>query len=207
MVKHLDIEIRQYLLFDYGVNGFVGERLIVWCNGCFKGILFSETVEGSGFLGTRAVEHTLNGSDAVQGLVLHIVREYHQLGYVDESSELTVRETFVVHSPSLGNNTLVVVRFLHLNEAQRQTIHEKGDVWTKFILSILTSKFGSAVICVVVGILEIYELCRSHRLQSLIELLSKVVVVQLLSYLLKCLMEERLLTGVQLFELSLKDFE
>ena len=80
-------------------------------------ILFSKTVEWRERSCSRTIKCTLNRHNAAQGVVLHVVGEYHQLSYIDKTAELLVRKAFLVHSCALCHHASMIVGLFHFYKA------------------------------------------------------------------------------------------
>ena len=61
-----------------------------WSDLHAAGVFFPEAVEGDERPCSRTIERSLYRNYAAQGIILHVVGEYHQLGDVDEAAELLV---------------------------------------------------------------------------------------------------------------------
>ena len=118
-------------------------------------VVLAEAVERRERACASAIECSLDRDNATHGVVLHIVGKNHQLGDVDKSAELFVRETFAIHARAFGHHAAVIVRLFHLYETERQSVDKKSDVGAKFVLTISASKFGSKMKSVVSYIIKI----------------------------------------------------
>ena len=82
--------------------------------------------------------------------------------YIDKSTELLIGKAFSVHTITFGNHTAVVIWLFDLNEHQRQTVHKKRNVGTKFILPVLTSKLRCTMKDIIMRIIKIYKTNRRN---------------------------------------------
>ena len=163
-MENLHIEVRKDLLFYGWVYWRIRELLVIRSHNRSLRILFTETVERSITFSTSTIEYTLYWSNTVHGLILHIVREEHQLCYIDEATELAIWETLVIHTPSLCYYTFSVIWLLYLDETKRQTIYKEGYIRTELFLTVLASKLCRTMESVILWMLEVNKPCRRYRL-------------------------------------------
>lgn len=159
MVKYLNIKIRQDLFLYSGIDRFIWKIFIIGSDGIFMWILFSETIEWGVLFCPCAIEYALYWSYAIQCFILHIVWEEHQLGNIDETTELAIGEAIIIHTSLFCNYSFTIIRFLNFNKAEWQTVHKQCYIGTKLILAVFASKFGSTMKIVSLYVVKIYKFC------------------------------------------------
>jgi len=141
-MNDLAIVIRQYLFFHRLVNLLIRIVTMERCDFLTAQIFFTEAIEWCVWTCPSTIESPLYGYDTAQRIIFHIIAEYHQLRNVDEAAKLFIREAFFIHSCALRQHTTMIVGFLHFYKTKWQSVYEQSNVRTKFVLSVLTGKFG-----------------------------------------------------------------
>ena len=92
-MNHLTVEVFKNSFLLKRVYGQVWEILNERRRFDITDVFFSKTIERSRLSCSCAIESAFNGYDATFGIVLHVIRENHQLGNVDETAEFLVWES------------------------------------------------------------------------------------------------------------------
>ena len=121
---NLAIKIRQYFLLNICIYIQIMVIRNIWGNCRITLVFFSETVKWSRFSGRSTVKCPLYWRYSTYRVIFHIIREDHQLCYVDKSSELLIRKALFVHALTFSNHATMVIWFFYLYEYQRKTIYE-----------------------------------------------------------------------------------
>ena len=204
-MDNLTVVIRQYFLFCCLVNLLVWIIAMVWSNFLSAWVFLTEAIEWRIRTCACTIECPLYGYDTTQRIVFHIITENHQLGYIDEATELLIRKSLFVHPCAFCQHTTMIIWFLYFYKAKRQSVYKQGNVWSKLILTILAGKLCGKMECVVFYMVEVHQFYRRYSFQTIIKATAKVVIVQFLTDVFQHLHPFTLMTRVQFFELLLKN--
>ena len=91
-MNNFAIEVFKNFLLKVLVYGFIWVIPIVWRYISIRAIFLAETVEWGRLFCSCAIECTLQRNNSSHCVILHIVREYHQLSNVDKGTETLVGE-------------------------------------------------------------------------------------------------------------------
>ena len=138
--------------------------------------LLAEVIEHRLAVGCGGIEraHERLGGAVV---ILHVVREHHELGDVDEAPELGVLEP-LDDAVALIKDAVAVVGLFDLDEDERETIDGQGDVRAELLVVFLAGELGDDVVGVPVQVLEVDDLQPGGGGDLLVELLAEVFIVQ-----------------------------
>ena len=204
-MDYLTVVIRQYFLFRYPVNLLIWIIMMVWSNFLAAWVFLTKAIEWRISACACTIESPLYGYDTTQRIVFHIITENHQLGYIDEATELLIRETLFVHPCAFCQHTTMIIWFLYFYEAKRQSVYKQGDVWPELILTILASKLSCKMESIVFDIVKVNQFYRRYDFKAVVKATSKVIIVQFFADVFQHLHPFTLMTRVQFFELLLKN--
>ena len=101
----------------------------------------------------------------------------------------------------------MIVGFLHFYKAKWQSVYEQSNVRTKFVLSVLTGKFGCEMECIIPNVIKVYQLYRRNSFETIIKASTEVIIVQFLTNIFQNLKKLTLMFRIQSFELLLKNWQ
>ena len=107
-----------------------------------------------------------------------VIAEDHQLCQVQETTELGIRETSIVHAVVFLEHAAMIIRHLHFNEHQWQTIDQQRDVRTETLAAILAWHLSDTLPDILLGVVVIYHVIGLIGEYFLVELTAKIVVVE-----------------------------
>ena len=178
---------------------------MVWSNFLAAWVFLTKANEWRKSACASTIESPLYGYATTQRIVFHIITENHQLGYIDEATELLIRETLFVHPCAFCQHTTMIIWFLYFYEAKRQSVYKQGDVWPELILTILASKLSCKMESIVFDIVKVNQFYRRYDFKAVVKATSKVIIVQFFADVFQHLHPFTLMTRFQFFELLLKN--
>ena len=204
-MNYLTVVIRQYFLLSSLVYFLVWIITMVWGNFLAAWVFLTEAIEWRISACACTIESPLYGYDTTQRIVFHIITENHQLGYIDEATELLIRETLFVHPCAFCQHTTMIIWFFYFYKAKRQSVYKQGDVWSELILTILAGKLSCKMESIVFDIVKVNQFYRRYGFKAVVKTTTEVIIVQLFANVSQYLEIFSLMSWIQFFELLLKN--
>ena len=98
----------------------------------------------------------------------------------------------------------MIVGFLHFYKTKWQSVYEQSNVRTKFVLSVLTGKFGCEMKRIIPNVIKVNQLYRRYGFQTIIKATTEIIIIQFFTNIFQDLKIFTLMLGIQSFELLLK---